>query len=143
MTPEKLQEIEARAKAATGGPWGVEGEPGHESLVTQGGITPRDIEFIAAARADVPALTAALREAWAARNVAELWQERGIAEWQGAVEMLQAENERLRARIAELECLLISWHYGPTMQDTSNAFRSLKEIAKDLAADALEETNDA
>ena len=81
----RLNEIEARANAATEGPWEWEGEAkaeweiGANSLVPSrrpddpvlygygydaSGIevkTPADAEFIAHARADVPALVAALR----------------------------------------------------------------------------------
>ena len=82
---DRLNEIEARANAATGGPWGV--YDGAESILTEhdctgdcedfhpilvrnqvDGVplpsvwsTPEDAVFIAQARTDVPALVAALR----------------------------------------------------------------------------------
>ena len=82
---DRLDEIEARANAATGGPWGV--YDGAESILTEhdctgdcedfhpilvrnqvDGVplpsvwsTPEDAVFIAQARTDVPALVAALR----------------------------------------------------------------------------------
>ena len=75
---ERLAEIEARAAAATEGPWetfesgtlsagclGVDDSTGgmvlwHHDYGIVGGLDV-DAEFIAAARTDVPALTAALR----------------------------------------------------------------------------------
>lgn len=178
ITETELTEIEARANAATEGPWLSSCQYGellfvltNDNGILASGSVERgnryeDFKLMAAARTDIHALAAALREAWdfearandmlhdtCAENTslrariaeleavvqesteqAELWLERGIAEWQGAVATLTAENERLQARISELECLLVSWHYGPTMQDTSHAFRLLKEIAKSLAA---------
>jgi hypothetical protein len=82
MTPAELDEIKARVAAATEGPWeaysasccpdmgGVSsskyrvhaaevGNVGHPALL-------EDAEFMAHARTDVPALIAALEEAWAA-----------------------------------------------------------------------------
>lgn len=84
----RLAEIEARAGAATPGPWGVNsavssnelcdytvyGIPGVASATWTGddspafaycdGMSRADAEFIAAARTDVPALVAALRAVW-------------------------------------------------------------------------------
>ena len=82
----RLNEIEARANAATEGPWEWEGKSdemwpqGENSLMATGGAEPEyvlmawgydaygitaecdaDAEFIAHARTDVPALVAALR----------------------------------------------------------------------------------
>lgn len=82
MTPEQLAEIEARAKAATEGPWhrhlpensGVcNWSAGIEWEVITGG-TVQDHEFIAHARQDIPDLIAAYRE-----------QEKRIAELEGVV----------------------------------------------------------
>lgn len=69
-----LAQIEARAEAATEGPWDVAsdadtylkptdvvgpGEPGERFIICE--YAGQDAEFIAHARADVPALVAALR----------------------------------------------------------------------------------
>lgn len=73
MTEEQLQAIEARAEAATPGPWRAapSARSGDEVVVAEGYITvaylsgrpvgERDARFIAAARADVPALVAEVR----------------------------------------------------------------------------------
>jgi len=67
----RLDEIEARANAATEGPWEVSvdhyapivlGPPaGDDRLMVAGDVLTNDAEFIAHARQDVPALVAALR----------------------------------------------------------------------------------
>ena len=78
-TADELVAIESRADAATHGPWRsatFDVEDGYalgagiyqESiplLLTTSGVAVADAEFIAHARTDVPALIAALREAWA------------------------------------------------------------------------------
>lgn len=72
MTGDRLAQIEARANAATEGPWRSdrwEDFTGRETTYSISGDTevsplvhePDDAEFIAHARTDVPALTAALR----------------------------------------------------------------------------------
>lgn len=69
MTEEELQEIEARANAATEGPWdaclssGVcRAPPGEDHHSSIGHIrTKQDQEFIAHARTDVPKLVAEVR----------------------------------------------------------------------------------
>ena len=70
MTPERLAEIEARAEAATEGPWeawdrgiGFEVHVNAECLNSEFRETFRqaDAEFIAAARTDVPDLLAEVR----------------------------------------------------------------------------------
>lgn len=85
MTPADLDAIEERARAATPGPWVSEGT----LVLGSGGVdwvcrtasghgaSPAAVEedeanatLIAAARSDVPALCAALREAWEARDAA-------------------------------------------------------------------------
>jgi hypothetical protein len=83
MTDERLAEIEARAKDATPGPW----EPEHRSVIgndvvivddcaTAGwDVYPANQDFIAHARADVPALVTEVR-----RLRAELAQARAIIE---------------------------------------------------------------
>lgn len=80
MTPEQLAAIEARANAATPGPWRVEirglcfpckSLPGtHLHKWADGGpmaVWPvgADGAFMAAARQDVPALVAEVRRLWA------------------------------------------------------------------------------
>ena len=70
MTPERLAEIEARANAATPGPWeawdrgiGFEVHVNGEELNSEFRETFRqaDAEFIAEARTDVPALLVEVR----------------------------------------------------------------------------------
>lgn len=79
LTDEELNEIEARAAAATPGPWHVDGrhehergggidfiesEAGRQIVCGDSGAYPpvlTDADFIAAARTDVPRLVAALR----------------------------------------------------------------------------------
>ena len=93
MTPDDLARIEARAAAATEGPWVVETPEsvyGHDggpdwadlrwvsdrATVADddppwlGPVATADAEFIAHARTDVPALVAALREAWQEHDAA-------------------------------------------------------------------------
>lgn len=86
MTEEQLKEIEARANAATPGPWsGDVGQHPPYPLVVRAPVAVNfstdvvatvtripastDREFIAHAREDVPALVAALRDAWAAIEI--------------------------------------------------------------------------
>ncbi|MFE5090642.1 hypothetical protein ACFRCI_09605 [Streptomyces sp. NPDC056638] len=94
MSGQRLAEILARAKAATPGPWctdaweiyqGTEYEPGFSAWIGEtcrGTSTPEqdraDASFVAAARTDVPELVA-------------------------AVQLLTAEVDGLRTRVAELE----------------------------------------
>lgn len=67
LTPERLDEIEARCEAATPGPWrnrdllGVLGRP-EDGVQICGGCTNDNRDFIAHARQDIPALIAAVRE---------------------------------------------------------------------------------
>ena len=74
MTEEELTAIEARATAATMGPWdghqnsGVMSKHTHDSVFETGcgcctnkDLSVEDATFIAAARADVPALVAEVR----------------------------------------------------------------------------------
>jgi hypothetical protein len=73
MTNEELDAIEARAKAATKGPWtsvdscylcgGVHVDGSENNPVEHGGgyATKEDLSFIAHARSDVPALVAEVR----------------------------------------------------------------------------------
>ena len=63
----RLNEIEARANAATEGPWELLGDgeyvsgPGILVAPDDGGVTSADAEFIAHARTDMPDMAAALR----------------------------------------------------------------------------------
>lgn len=63
----RLDQIEARANAATPGPWQLLGDgeyvsgPGILVAPDDGGVTSADAEFIAAARTTVPDMAAALR----------------------------------------------------------------------------------
>jgi hypothetical protein len=113
MTPDELDAIEARAAAATPGPWAAEDErhgkgscsccgevlyawnivaPSREVVVSaMDDVTPgvhgdADATFIAHARTDVPALITALREAWA----------------EAEVEQLRRQRDALRDEVAEL-----------------------------------------
>jgi hypothetical protein len=72
ITPEELDEMEARAAAATAGPWKsfIEGRDhwgGSDFIRTEGedielnGATKADQDFIAASREDVPRLIAEVR----------------------------------------------------------------------------------
>jgi len=99
MTPERLAEIKARSEAATPGPWrhgeadgtGKVAEPFHGGSITAGAtccivfghtihgapfgvLEEVDAEFIAHARADVPALVAEIeRLRGALLDIAEYW----------------------------------------------------------------------
>jgi hypothetical protein len=82
MTEERLKEIDARAAAATPGPWELvdahddyvrpeyyvvmkrEAEHGFWDMDTSLMTRPEEPDFIAHAREDIPDLVAALREAW-------------------------------------------------------------------------------
>ncbi|MBY4381850.1 hypothetical protein HQO24_10370 [Rhodococcus fascians] len=74
MTPGEFAAIEARANAASAGPWLAKGMYPQEVLANDDGLTlvatthsspdgpPFNTEFIAHAREDIPALLAAVRE---------------------------------------------------------------------------------
>lgn len=80
MTDEQLSEIEARANAATPGPWGIQKSTDDvndrflmaavisSDDVVGGGMYLRDATFIASAREDVPALVAEVRRLHAERE---------------------------------------------------------------------------
>lgn len=82
LTPEALDTIQARANAATEGPWEVEdgliysGEFRQESALVArvrfGNAGLSDADFIAHARGDIPALVAAYRESTRRAERAEL-----------------------------------------------------------------------
>lgn len=69
LTPERLAEIEARAKAATPGEWEAFGLFGNEAHVwvngrlIASGLTRNDARLVAHARTDIPALLRDLRTA--------------------------------------------------------------------------------
>lgn len=97
LSPERLEEIRARAEAATAGPWWVYEEEVCAEIVSEetwiarnDGPDGQDLarvnaKFIAAARTDVPLLVAEV--GWLAAELADA----------------QAESERLRRLVAELE----------------------------------------
>jgi hypothetical protein len=66
MSPDQLAAIEARAQAATEGPWEMDEGSYHvyrgEDMICADLYTEPDAAFIAAARTDVPALLALVRE---------------------------------------------------------------------------------
>lgn len=65
MTPADLAAIEARANAATAPPWSCKRYEGmDDDTLVRPEMTFADWRFCAAARTDIPALIAALREAW-------------------------------------------------------------------------------
>ena len=122
MTDLDLDAIEARANAATDGPWGypfagknrittpvdidvTEADWGGENLreyvlsclADRNAWRAADAEFIAHARTDVPALVAALREARDLLNAKESWIEGAKVDLDGYDEAL-AEAERLTCR---------------------------------------------
>lgn len=68
MTEEQLKAIEARAKAATPGPWFVDTDkcvyrdrPNDELIADPSQTNPADAEFIAHAREDIPKLVEEVR----------------------------------------------------------------------------------
>jgi hypothetical protein len=106
-----LDQIEARAEAATPGPWeavrGFQGEefvgirvddrPNIFTTIAEDTLTRADADFIAAARADVPVLVARVRALEA--EVDRLRDERDLAVegWEAEVQQLQEQNGRLEA----------------------------------------------
>lgn len=120
MTPEEIAEIERLANAATPGPWesptdghavivegsrGKVGYPPSEGTIAslndgeyiENHSATQDAAFIAASRAAVPALCAALREAWKAndsvRNEAgfqEQWRHQADVERDAAIARAEA-----------------------------------------------------
>lgn len=110
MDEARLVEIEARANAATEGPW-YQGSEAPQAVVLEAydaddmvvlwldesNAPEADAAFIAHARTDVPALIAALRQAWAERDAAaeeartlrtKLARAAALAgKWQGAIEV--------------------------------------------------------
>lgn len=112
MTPEELDAIEARAKAATAGPWTYEGsgcihtratehyDPEDEAYVLEVLRGPDDPSrhtangrFVAAARTDVPALVAEVRS----RRSEILCLDASVMDLRAERDALRAEVERLRA----------------------------------------------
>lgn len=127
MTTERLAEIQARAEAATEGPWGTntparqifaadeQGEKRPRTGMRPAGDTfpligqimlPPDAEFCAHARTDIPfllALIARLQGAMPTDEQRERWAERCTTHSRGCdcreahFRRLEAENERLKA----------------------------------------------
>jgi hypothetical protein len=122
LTPEDLAAIEARCEAATPGPWEnsyandtgpddegfwewlvvdtADGEPVAKVDLSRFNKTVRkqeehDAAFIAAARADIPRLLAAVRE-----------QSDRVKHYQWEASQLQAERDAARAELAESKALL-------------------------------------
>jgi hypothetical protein len=110
LSEEQLSAIEARADAASPGPWTSHDTDDGDWIVEIGGdpeasVQPwwfgdmesnsgrdiRNADFVAAARTDVPALCAALRAAWA----------EGAGAAATARDLLE-QNERLRAALIEV-----------------------------------------
>jgi len=95
ISEAKLREIEARAEAATPGPWEI-GVAVHAGVVAFNGddisyvcaTSDRNKPFIAASRTDIPALSKALRE---------------------AAEIIAFLSERDAERDPELEELCVPW----------------------------------
>lgn len=129
MTPAQLSEIEARAKKATPGPWlsamlCIEIDDGRGSSFVRNHYA--DGHFACSARSDVPALCAALREAWRERGEAR--HERDVERtcFEVACEQRDAsEKERDQAR-AERDA-------RPTPEVVAKVIRSLSQL-HDFAA---------
>jgi hypothetical protein len=107
LTPERLDEIEARANAATRGPWHKWGGVANNQpdnwfvkladqwtvALVSGSETGRlDATFIAAARADVPALVAEVRKL-----------QRALSDRDDAVNTLSDEVKRLEESLAHAQ----------------------------------------
>ncbi|MEH0552538.1 hypothetical protein [Streptomyces sp. B21-101] len=149
-----LDDIETRANAATPGPWctdsweiyqGTEYEPGLSMWIGETCRGTTDLEqdradaaFVAAARTDVPALLAEIRRLRAELAEYEVLNPqqcpKGVhADWLVDSEYAHVcpwcENERLRARVAELEGgangpdtlpAWLHWRFGPHGQPWSD-----------------------
>lgn len=120
-----LDAIEARAKAATQGPWYFQGEsfsPAdidgyriHALLGTVAKTVPNDYSernavFIARSRTDIPALISALRTAEADRDMLEA-NTIGIEAHERTVADLRADNEKLRWVVQTGQCLECGTHF--------------------------------
>lgn len=137
LSEERLAEIEARATAATPGPWYVSREDedagdltfdvvaGHETVahVSEGTrdmmtvpLARHDTAFIAHAREDVPALVAALRAAESRANDAE----RGLSQIIAQRDYYHDEIDRL-ARLVGCEEDLSNTHAHATCIDDAIA----------------------
>lgn len=110
LTHEQLADISQRAEAATPGPW-MTVQPGGPngsfwSICNQNGNiialrlsqSPEDAAFIAAARADIPALLNAVDRLRAERTTADV----ASVRWEQESGRLQQENAQLRAALAEI-----------------------------------------
>jgi hypothetical protein len=134
MTEQQLAEIEARATAATAGPWctdaweiyqGTEYVPGISEWIGEtcrGATTPEqdraDAAFVAAARADVPALVAAVRRLRAELEPYEVLNPQQCPKGLHADWLVDSENTHACpwCRIAELE--------RPSVEARRNEIRS-------------------
>ncbi len=112
MTPPKplaLDAIEARATAATAGPWVSDGV---EIWLTHGDIViatlhpdriPEDAEFIGHSRMDVPALAAEVRRLRAELDVGKQEKTSHVASALHELARVWEERDTLRDKVAELE----------------------------------------
>jgi hypothetical protein len=130
LTPDDLANIEARAEAATEGPWEVRIAPDFNYDVrvpyvdddpTSTAYIEDDAEFIAHARTDVPRLVRALREAWAAEKRVrkarlckkhywsvddEVYSQDGCTLcYMNRAEAAETERDRLRAQVEAVRAL--------------------------------------
>lgn len=123
MTPEQLAEIEARAAAATPGEWEVSNDSAGDGVKSQNGMVCEivtgdlfqialDMEFIAAARQDIPRLCAEVRRLQ--NGIAKI-----EARWREA-----SENKTFRT------------HYRETMAECAHKLRDL--LAGSVDEDELE-----
>lgn len=108
MSDDELNAIEARANAATPGPWEADGadvttrytshSKGLVRWQVASYVDPRDLDFIVHAREDVPALVAEVRRL---RGIEQEMEDLIERECRAPVCELEAENEALRKRVAE------------------------------------------
>lgn len=123
MTEEELKQIQARANAATPGPWRCDSTSSECDVcvvrewssgdVVAGGIFTRDAIFITEARKDVPALVAEVRrlrtllltsETRASNNRCEIERLRADVERIGAErDQMVAANVELQEQLSRLE----------------------------------------
>ena len=108
MNDEQLSELEALANAATPGPWGEVAESGEWWLsgpdiyddavmsTNDTEISQADVDFIAAARTDVPALVAEVRRLQELEHLLE----RKTGAFTGAMLIAHQELDQLRAALA-------------------------------------------
>lgn len=117
MTPDQLKEIRERAERAE------RATPGARWKLSEDGEHVRDHEaelLERAARADVPALCAALEEAWRGRDEARALNGRGLQHIAEA-ERLREERDAARARVKKIETFLRAME-----QDATNDLADFK-----------------